>query len=86
MFIIEGLINIILGILNLLLPAFGLSNDFLVSIDVMFSMFIDILMTAGFFIDFNIFVTCIFAMIAVDNYILLVRIGQWVLNIIRGSG
>ncbi|QUI24853.1 hypothetical protein HZI73_22245 [Vallitalea pronyensis] len=86
MFLVEGLINLILGILNVLLPVFGLSDDFLTSLDMLFSKFIDLLMTVGFFIDFNIFVSCILVMIAVDNYILLFRVGQWIIGIVRGSG
>lgn len=86
MFLVEGLINLILGALNLLLPAFGLSDEFLSALDSMFSMFIDLLMTVGFFIDFNVFVTCIMVMIAVDNYVLVFRVGQWIFNIVRGSG
>lgn len=86
MFLIEALLNLILGALNLLLPVFGLSDEFLVALDSMFSTFIDLLMNVGFFIDFNVFVTCILAIIAVDNYVLLIRVGQWIFNIVRGSG
>lgn len=86
MFLVEGLINLILGVLNVLLPVFGLSDEFLVSLDMLFSKFIDLLMTVGFFIDFNIFVSCILVMIAVDNYVILFRVGQWIIGIVRGSG
>ncbi len=86
MFIIDGLINLVLGALSFLLPVFGFNESFLLTLDIMFSKFIDILMTVGFFIDFNIFMNCILVMIAVDNYVLLFRVGQWIMGLVRGSG
>lgn len=84
--IITILLNLILGAIDLLLPAIGVSDEFLGLLDNAFSMILDIVFTAAWFVDVNIFVTCFFVMIAIDQSALGMKMGRWIIGLIRGSG
>lgn len=84
MAVINALMKFILTILDRLLPALGVPDSFFNACDSAFSMFVNIVRTASFFVPLDIMVTCLVVMSIVDNFALISRIGQWTIKLIRG--
>ncbi len=82
--LINWILERIVGLLDALLPAIGLSPEFLANVDSAMTIIIDLLNTAGYFIPLDVLLMCFMVMIAVDNATLLLRLGQWVIKLIRG--
>jgi len=82
--IINGIIKVLVSALDFLLPKLNLSPAFISGLDNAITLFIGILKTASFFVPLDVLVICITAMLVVDNFAILTRIGQFILKMIRG--
>lgn len=84
MIIINKIISFIVSILDLILPTFDLSADFLAHVDFAIVTIINLLESANYFLPLDIFVVCFSVMLIVDNFALLTRIGQFIIKLVRG--
>ncbi|WDV44502.1 hypothetical protein PV797_06805 [Clostridiaceae bacterium M8S5] len=84
MSIINTIVKWIISKLDKILPIFSLSENFLNGLDNAITFLIDLLEKANYFIPLDVFVLCLTAMLVVDNFALLMRLGQWVVKTIRG--
>lgn len=84
MSVINSLLKFILGLLGKLLPALNVPLGFMSSLDGMVSFFIQILRTASFFVPLDVLVICLTVMFVVDNFVLLSRVVQYILKLVRG--
>ncbi len=74
----------IVGLLDSLLPTLNLPQDFIDSLDSGITVIIDLLEGANYFLPLDVLVVCFTAMLIADNFTLLMRIGQWVIELVRG--
>lgn len=84
MTIINTIVSYILSLLDALLPSLGVSSDFMTALDTALAFVINLVVGANWFIDLNILVMCFATMTLVDNWSLLMRIGQWIIRTVRG--
>lgn len=82
--VIKTILMGIVGLLDVLLPALGVPDEFFMQLDAGITGFITILEGVSWFIPINILVMCFSVMLVVDNWSLIVRIGQWIIKTIRG--
>lgn len=82
--IVNYLLRFIVGLVNKLLPIFNLPTSMVESIDSAFTVIIDIINLAAYFLPVNTMVTCLSAILIFDNWKLIFRIGQWIIKLIRG--
>lgn len=79
--------SILSGILQFvgnLLQAFGFSSTFLTSLDSAFAWFVGLIQSAGYFMPLDVFMVCLGVMLVVDNWVLLGRVGTYILKLLRG--
>ncbi|MCX7746585.1 MAG: hypothetical protein N2645_06825 [Clostridia bacterium] len=84
MFIINTILRFLITILDKLLPSIGLTDDFMAKLDSAISTIMELINSVAFFIPIDIFVLCLTTVLIVDNSALIMRIGQWILKLIRG--
>lgn len=84
MFIINKILEFLFALLSVIIPVFNIPNSFVNVIDTGIVLFISFLEGVSYFIDLNIWISCLTAMLVTDNMSLLFRIGQWVIKTIRG--
>lgn len=84
MAVIKAILNVIVGLLDLLLPILGVPDAFFTQLDTGISSFISILESVSWFIPINTLVICFNVMIIADNWTLIVRLAQWIIKTIRG--
>lgn len=82
--IINTVLGWILGLLNSLLPVFNVNPQFWSGLDNAVSTIITIINSAGYFVPLNTLVLCFTVILIFDNFNLLMRVGQWVIKLIRG--
>lgn len=82
--IVNTLLNWIVNLISSLLPIFNLPEEFVNGLDLAISQFIDIVNAAGYFIPLGTLSMCIMIIILFDNFSLLFRLGQWIIELIRG--
>ncbi|ERK28213.1 hypothetical protein [Clostridium intestinale] len=82
--VINAIINFLLGILDMILPKLGVPESFFNLIDGAVSTILGFLKAASWFIPLDILILCVTVMVIVDNFTLIVRVGQWIINLIRG--
>lgn len=81
---VNAILQEIIGFIDSVLPVFGLPNEFLIMLDSAFCIFVDLIQGAGYFLPLDVFMLCMTAMLLVDNFAILMRVGQWVIRTIRG--
>ena len=84
MYIINALMEFIITALDTILPVLGFSPDFLQQVDNGIIVLIDLIEGANYFLPLDVMVICWGAMLAVDHFALLMRIGQWFIKTVRG--
>ena len=84
MVVINTIISFIISILGLVLPVLGVPDSFFNTVDTAFSSLISFFQIASFFVPLDILVTCLTIMLIVDNFALFMRIGRWIIDLIRG--
>lgn len=67
-----------------LLPTLNLPEEFVTALDNGITVVIDLLEGANYFLPLDILVVCFSAMLIADNFTLLIRLGQWVIELVRG--
>jgi len=72
--IINAILKFIVTILDKLLPALGVSDNFYNIADSAFSSFVGILKTASFFVPLDVLVLCMTTMLIVDNFAIMSRL------------
>lgn len=82
--LVNALLSSVIGFLDKFLPVLGFSPQFMSSLDNALSTIIGIIQGAGYFLPLDIMVLCFSAMLIVDNFALLTRVGQFVIKLIRG--
>lgn len=82
--VINSIMAFILSILDSVLPSLGFDDSFLSLLDSAFTTIISLLETANYFLPLDVMVVCFSAMLVVDNFALLMRIGQWFIRTLRG--
>lgn len=82
--VINFLMEKIVGFIDSILPSMGFSTEFLSGLDNALSTLIGLVQGAGYFIPLNVVAICFGAMLVVDNFALLSRVGQFVIKLIRG--
>lgn len=82
--LINEILTLIISLLDTLLPAMGVPDEFFIQLDTGLSSFISILEGVSWFIPLNLLVMCFTVMLIIDNWSLIVRIGQFILKLIRG--
>lgn len=84
MVIINKLMEFIISIMDSLLPTLNLPEEFVTALDNGITVVIDLLEGANYFLPLDILVVCFSAMLIADNFTLLIRLGQWVIELVRG--
>lgn len=84
MVIINKLMEFIISIMDSLLPTLNLPEEFVTALDNGITVVIDLLEGANYFLPLDILVLCFSAMLIADNFTLLIRLGQWVIELVRG--
>lgn len=82
--IVNSILGFIVSVLDTVLPALGVPDEFFLMADSAISTLIGIIQVASFFIPLDIFVLCFTVMLIVDNFAILMRIGQFILKLVRG--
>lgn len=82
--IINTIMAILISLLDTLLPALGVPDSFFVTADTAFASFVTIIQGASFFVPLDIMVVCFGIMLLADNFALILRVGQFILKLIRG--
>lgn len=82
--VINKLLELILNLFDLLIPTFSLPQNFVTAIDNGLTLLITLIEGAAYFIPLDILVVCLSVVLLVDNFSLLIKIGQFVLKMIRG--
>jgi len=82
--LINAIISIVVGLLDTLLPAIGFSSGFMSALDSGVALIVQLIGGVGYFLPLNISVVCFTATLVFDNWKLVMRVGQWVIELIRG--
>lgn len=82
--LMQGLLNIIVNLLDTLLASLNLPDNFYYSLDSAISFFISLFEGASYFLPLDLFVLSFGVMLIVDNWSIIVRIVQYLLRLIRG--
>lgn len=82
--LINWVLSIIVKLINSLLPVFGLPVEFTDIIDGALTIIIDLINGAAYFLPIDVMLVCWSVLLLMDSWILLFRIGQWVIKLIRG--
>jgi len=82
--IVNSIMAFILNCLDSVLPALGLSEEFMTALDNGLTIIIGLLESANYFLPLDILVICLTTMLLVDNFTLIMRIGQWFIRTLRG--
>lgn len=84
MLIINKIMEFIVSILDSMLPTLNLPPEFVTALDSGITVMIDLLEGASYFLPLDVFVVCMSAMLIADNFTLIIRLGQYVIELIRG--
>jgi len=84
MSVINKILSFLITVLDRILPALNLSQEFIDGFDNFITWLIGLYASASFFIPLDIFVICMTALLLVDGFALGMRVGQFVLKLIRG--
>lgn len=80
----ENILMTIVLFLDLILPVFNLSTEFISKLDSAISMMIGFIQGASYFLPLDVFVICLSTMILIDNFTLITRLLKWVVGLVRG--
>lgn len=84
MVVINKIMEFIIGLLDTLLPTLNLPDDFITALDSGITVIIGLLEGANYFLPLDVLVICFTVMLIADNFTLIMRIGQWVIELVRG--
>lgn len=84
MAVINKLLELILYLFDFLIPTFSLPDNFVTAIDSGLTLLITLIEGASYFVPLDILIICLSVMLLVDNFSLIIKIGQFVLKMIRG--
>lgn len=82
--VINKLLEFILSLFDVLIPTFSLPPSFVTALDSGLTLLITFIEGAAYFIPLDILIICLTAMLIADNFTLLIRVGQFVIKLIRG--
>ncbi len=82
--VVTTLIDWVVNTLDTILPKLNLNSSFLNTLDRSISFFIDIIQFVGYFFPIDVFCICLATMLIIDNFALFMRIGQWIIRLVRG--
>ncbi|MCX7746599.1 MAG: hypothetical protein N2645_06895 [Clostridia bacterium] len=83
-YIINTILRFLITLLDTLLPAIGLPDEFMAALDTAITAIINLINAAGYFIPLQTVVMCIGLVFAIDAGILAIRLGMWIIKLIRG--
>lgn len=82
--VINNLLTAILGIISSILPVFQLPKEFIEQLDKALVLVITLIEGASWILPMDVMLICFTTMLVVDNWAILVRIAQWIIELIRG--
>ena len=82
--IVNFLLEKTLELLDILLPALSLPDDFYYKLDSAMAFLLGLIQGAAYFLPINVMISCFVVILIVDNFALMMRAGQFILKLIRG--
>lgn len=82
--VVNMLLSAVIGIISKMLPAFNLPQEFITQLDKGLSLVITLIEGASWILPLDVMLICFTTMLVVDNWAIIARIVQWIVELIRG--